>query len=43
VALRVGRSRRARVAALAGAILVFAYIAGTAVRRDPLWLLPVGS
>lgn len=37
VALRFGRSRRTRIAALIGAIAVFAYIVGTALQRDPFW------
>jgi uncharacterized membrane protein SirB2 len=43
IALRCGRTLRARVAALAGAVLVFAYIVGTALQRDPLWPLSIGS
>ncbi len=43
IALRYGRTLRARVAALAGAVLVFAYIVGTALHRDPLWPLSIGS
>jgi uncharacterized membrane protein SirB2 len=43
IALRYGRTLRARVVALAGAVLVFAYIVGTALRRDPLWPLSIGS
>jgi uncharacterized membrane protein SirB2 len=43
VALRYGRTLRARVVALAGAVLVFAYIVGTALQRDPLWPLSIGS
>ncbi len=43
IALRYGRTLRARVAALAGAVLVFAYIVGTAMQRDPLWPLSIGS
>lgn len=42
IALRYGRTLRARVAALAGAVLVFAYIVGTALQRDPLWPLSIG-
>ena len=43
IALRYGRTLRARVVALAGAVLVFAYIVGTALRRDPLWPLSIGA
>jgi uncharacterized membrane protein SirB2 len=40
LALRYGRSARARAAAFVGAALAFAYIVGTAVNRDPLsWLV----
>ena len=39
VALRHGRTRRTRLLAFAGALLAFAYIAGTALQRDPLWPL----
>lgn len=39
VALRRGRSRRARIAAFAAALLTFGYIVGTALARDPLWPL----
>jgi uncharacterized membrane protein SirB2 len=42
IALRYGRTLRARVAALAGAVLVFAYIVGAALQRDPLWPLSIG-
>ena len=42
VALRYGRTPRARRFAFAGAVLSFAYIVGTALRRDPLWLLHPG-
>lgn len=42
MALRYGRTRRARLVALAAAIVVFAYIVGTAVQRDPLWPLSIG-
>jgi len=42
-ALRHGRTRRIRIAALAGALLAFAYIVGTALRRDPLWPLTGGG
>jgi len=39
LALRPGLSRRVRVAAFAAAALVFVYIVGTALNRDPLsWL-----
>jgi uncharacterized membrane protein SirB2 len=37
IALRHGRSRRARGTAFVAALLVFGYIVGTAVQRDPLW------
>jgi uncharacterized membrane protein SirB2 len=37
MALKYGRTRRTRVLALAGAVLTFAYIVGTALQRDPLW------
>lgn len=40
VALRTGHTKRVRVAALIAALAAFGYIAGTALRRDPLWLLP---
>jgi uncharacterized membrane protein SirB2 len=43
IALRYGRTLRERVAALAGAVLAFAYVVGTALQRDPLWPLSVGS
>lgn len=43
MALRRGRTLRVRVVALAGALLVFAYIVGTALQRDPLWPLSIGS
>jgi len=43
VALRYGRTLRARLVALAGAAIVFAYIVGTALQRDPLWPLSIGS
>ena len=39
VALRHGRSRRARMLAFVGALLVLAYIVGTALQRDPSWPL----
>jgi uncharacterized membrane protein SirB2 len=42
-ALRYGRTRRIRLLALAGALLTFAYIVGTALQRDPLWPLHAGS
>lgn len=42
IALRHGRSRRVRVVALAAAVLVFGWIVGTALHRDPLWLLGRG-
>jgi uncharacterized membrane protein SirB2 len=42
IALRYGRTLRERVVALAGAVLVFAYIVGTALQRDPLWPLSIG-
>jgi len=42
IALRRGRTKRARVVALIAALLVFGYIVGTALRRDPLWLLHAG-
>ncbi len=41
VALRYGRTRRVRLLALAGAVLAFAYIVGTALQRRPLW--PLGA
>jgi len=37
VALRRGRSRRARIAAFAAALLTFGYIVGTALAHDPSW------
>lgn len=43
LALRYGRTLRARLVALAGAVLAFAYIVGTALQRDPLWLLSIVS
>ena len=43
VALRYGRTMRIRLLALAGAVLVFAYIVGTALQRDPLWPLSIGA
>jgi uncharacterized membrane protein SirB2 len=39
VALRSGRSRRQRSAALVAALIVFGYIVGTALQRDALWPL----
>ncbi len=42
IALRRGRTKRIRVAALLAALLVFGYIVGTALQRDPLWLLHAG-
>lgn len=42
-ALRYGSTLRARVAALAGAVLVVAFIVGTASQRDPLWPLSIAS
>jgi len=39
LALRPGRSTTARAAAFAGALLVFAYVVGTALQRDPYWPL----
>lgn len=42
VALRHGRTLRVRLLALAGAVLAFAYIVGTALQRDPLWPLAIG-
>jgi uncharacterized membrane protein SirB2 len=42
VALRYGRSLRTRALALAGAMLAFACIAGTALQRDALWPLRFG-
>ena len=41
VALRPGRAKRVRTLALAAAVLVFAWIVGTALQRDPLW--PLGG
>lgn len=41
IALRRGRTRGVRAAAFAAAMLVFAWIVGTALRRDPLWPLHV--
>ena len=38
-ALRSGRTKGTRAVALAAALLVFAWIVGTALRRDPLWPL----
>jgi uncharacterized membrane protein SirB2 len=42
IALRRGRTKRIRTAALLAALVVFGYIAGTALQRDPLWLLRAG-
>ena len=39
IALRYGRTKRARIVALAAALLVFGWIVGTALHRDPLWPL----
>ena len=39
VALRRGRSKRTRGLALIAALLVFAYVAGTALLRDAFWPL----
>lgn len=41
VALKHGRTRRTRMLALVAALLVFAYVVGTALQRDPLWPLRV--
>lgn len=43
VALRYGRTRKVRLMALAGALLAFAYIVGTALQRHPLWPLGAGA
>lgn len=43
VALRYGRTLRVRLVALAGAVLVFACIVGTALQRNPLWPLSPGG
>ena len=40
VALKRGRTRRIRVSALIGAVLLFAYMVGTAITRNPAFLLP---
>jgi uncharacterized membrane protein SirB2 len=40
IALRYGRSRTIRTAALVSAALVFVYIVGTALNRDPYRWLP---
>lgn len=42
IALRRGRTRQVRGAALLAALLVFGYIVGTALQRDPLWPLHSG-
>jgi uncharacterized membrane protein SirB2 len=42
IALRRGRTKRIRTAALLAALVVFGYIVGTALQRDPLWLLRAG-
>lgn len=42
IALRRGRTKRIRTAALLAAVVVFGYIVGTALQRDPLWLLRTG-
>jgi uncharacterized membrane protein SirB2 len=43
IALRCGRTRAARSAAFAAAVLAFAYIVCAALTRDPLsWLAPLG-
>jgi uncharacterized membrane protein SirB2 len=42
ISLRRGRTKRIRVVALLAALLVFGYIVGTALQRDPLWLLHAG-
>ena len=39
VALRRGRTKRTRGLALIAALLAFAYVVGTALRRDVFWLL----
>ena len=39
VALKRGRTRGIRVAALGGAVLTFTYIVGVALTRDPGWNL----
>jgi uncharacterized membrane protein SirB2 len=39
VALRRGRTRRTRGLALIAALLAFAYVVGTALRRDVFWPL----
>lgn len=40
LALRHGRSRRVRIVSLIAALSLFAYMAGTALTRDPGFLLP---
>ncbi|MDO8300531.1 MAG: SirB2 family protein [Lacisediminimonas sp.] len=37
IALKRGRSRPIRLAALVGALLMFCYIVGVALTRDPAW------
>jgi len=39
VALRRGRTKRTRSLALIAALLAFAFVVGTALRRDVFWLL----
>ena len=39
IALRHGRTKRGRAIAVVAALLVFAWIVGTALWRDPLWPL----
>lgn len=40
LALRRGRTRTVRAAALGGALVAAAYIVGVAITRDAAWLLP---
>lgn len=41
IALRHGRSRRVRAGAFSAAMLVFAYVVGTALSKDPSWPWPL--
>ena len=38
IALRRGRTRRLRIAAAAGAVVIFAYIVSVAMTKSPWWL-----
>jgi len=42
VAMRLARTQAQRVAAAIAALLVFGYIAGVAVTKDPAWIAHAG-